>query len=289
MECMQESGKVAVNFPSTSDWCLDPNTVGEIDLEVQKIFSSAMLSIDDVSYSDFRMAKSGATPVYYSPDKNVVLKRNSRDSAEILSNTGQAYELCRNQGLTHLIVPLSRSYKEFLIAQCIPFGSTAAPDQMWLYSNNKDAFTEAAKELTRFFCHAHIGDLVDDWNRVKYDNIPLYLDATTGEGKIALIDLEEFHLKSFVQFSPHAAEELFEEEEEDTMFPSVLKGCFKKESKDFSPKLPLDTVIFRLFPYHLNEIMDELKKFYPDAERYRENFQSVCSETLQYFRYLKIT
>lgn len=277
----------------TEAWCLAEHSsfsggdsgVHEQDVEIQNIFLRSMSFIDEGTVYGFDRARSGATPVYYSPDRSSVLKLSRSASTERLSKMEQAKALCQEMNLTHITIPSACAYKEFLVEQCVPLAKDiSSPAQIRLYLLNKEKFAEAARELARLFCYVRIGDLVDDDNKVKYDNIPLYIDPITGEGKVALIDLEEFRLESNTRSL--SAFELFtgeEEEEEDSMFPAFLKGCFVSEPQKFSPKFPVDPVIFQLFPDHFNEIMEELEKIHSDIENYRDSFQSICDSTLSYF------
>jgi hypothetical protein len=163
----------------------------------------------------------------------------------------------------------------------------SSPNQFKLYYKNRDQFNHVAKELTRFFCYAHIGDLLDEDGKVKYDNIPLYLDPSTNEGKVALIDLEEFSQRtpSIISSSIEIAEEAYEEDDDDEldfMF-APIKGCIARPEKS-SPTFTFDPIIFQLFPLHCDEIIEELKKIYPDIENYREQCKEISEKTLKYFK-----
>jgi len=259
----------------------------EEDESIVDIFKSSMRSIDEGSIYNCSRARSGGTPVYYSPDKLSVIKHCRSASSERLNRIEEAKLLCQEMHLTHIRVPIARTYKEFLLEECLPIDEDVSlPIQIRMYCLNRDAFTKLSKELTRFFCRARIGDLVDDQNRVKYDNIPLYLDPETGEGMAALVDLEEFRLETFFQ-ADSSLGNIEEEEEEDFMFPSFLKTIRTPSPRKLSPQFPIDPVIFKIFPLHFEEIMEELRIHFPDIDKYSEHFSAICENTIQSFqRYL---
>jgi len=252
------------------------------DSEIQEIFLDAISLIDQGTVLHLDRARSGATPVYYSPNRRSVLKYTRSASSERLGNMERASVLCHEMNLTRITIPSACSYKDFLIEQHVPIDDdTSTPTQIGFYKANRDKFTPVVKELVAFFSRACVGDLVDDEGRVKRDNIPLYLDPLTGEGKVALIDLEEFKVEDSLQF--HDVEEAAEEEEEDDGFSALFRGCAVKPAPNSLPSLPINPIVFQILPAHLNEIMVELEKRYPDIEKYRQDFQSVCNRALQVF------
>lgn len=195
--------------------------------------------------------------------------------------------MCKEIHLERVRVPIARTYSEFLLEECLPIDENLnSLAQFRMYYHNRDAFTELSKELTRLFCRARIGDLLDDQNRVKYDNIPLYLDPETGKGMAALVDLEELNL---ITSSPIVSnmESIDEEEEEDFMFPYFLKTTSTPSPRKLTPQFPIDPVIFKIFPLHFEEIMEELRPQFPDIDIHSEHFRAICESTIQSFqRYL---
>mgnify|MGYP000659242468 CR=1 FL=1 len=114
------------------------------DLEIQNIFRRSMIFIDEGTVYGFDRARSGATPVYYSPDRSSVLKLSRSASTERLSKMEQAKALCQEMNLTHITIPSACAYKEFLVEQCVPLATDiSSPAQIRLYLLNKEKFAKA--------------------------------------------------------------------------------------------------------------------------------------------------
>jgi hypothetical protein len=275
------AGLRSVASPIITDFHVLSDDSEEKDSEILEIFNEAMASIDEERYISYERARSGATPVYYSPNRKSVIKHSRSSSSSRLDNMTKARDICKEMNLVHITIPSAFHYNDFLIEQHVPISDDlSAPTQMQLYLDNRDKFTDVARELTRFFFNTRIGDLTDDEDRIKRDNVPLYLDPETGQGKVALIDLEEFRMADLSPFNELKIEDCPDEEDDDddSGFPDIFKNCISQKAP--ITKLPINPILFKIFPAHLDEILEELEVKYPNIRNYREDFKAVSDKVL---------
>ncbi|MFI5344336.1 MAG: hypothetical protein ACHQUC_08970, partial [Chlamydiales bacterium] len=146
----------------------------------------------------------------------------------------QAHEICERNGYKDLIIPQARGYGEFLVERKLPFEQNSYT-HIKLYAENHDKFDNAVTEFTGFLCQSFLCDIIDERGLGRYDNVPLYIED--GQGKIGLIDLEQFY--------PNVGEV------EDWLFLRCRDAV-------------------RLFPYHLDKIIEVAKKIDPSIEETRD-------------------
>jgi hypothetical protein len=227
----------------------------------ERLLKAAKPLIDDRKHlKRSPRATSGKTPVYLPKNLSVVLKHSGFSKSKArLEQMMQARAICEKNGYQCLVIPEADVYKDFIVEQRLPIVSYSLKRQVGLYIEQSERFTCAVKELTGFLCQSSLFDIVggsDPYGmspstRVgRYDNINLYLEE--GRGKIGLIDLERFNPVRYQ----------FQEE-----------WCF------FICK---DAV--RLFPNHLDAILEVAKEFDPNIEQYCEALVRERDQVLECFK-----
>ncbi len=217
----------------------------------------------------------GRTAPQLPPGTSTVLKASvDKDSLppEVrMSKAHQARQICREKGYKHLIVPEARLYHKAIIEKRLPIPSGLSAnaliiEQLGLYKERADLFTDAVKEFAEFSFQYSLSDIVGNANfgidetlvykdgsfyRIpRYDNLPLYIDET-GKGKLGLIDLEEFNPKKT---------------------PDVREKCIE---------------LITLFPLHYSEIVSIGKKYglndthLPDLQIALESAKSFMQEAYE--------
>ena len=210
---------------------------------------------------DVPRASSGKTPVYLPKELPIVLKQSgSPENQKRFNQMGQGRDICEKSGYEHLVIPKARVYGNFIIESRLPITAHGTKEQIGLYIENRERFTNVVEEFTGFLCQSSFYDITGGSNDPygtlsktpvgRYDNIALYMEEN--QGKIGLIDLE--------QFSP---------------------GCSKgqKEWCFFKCRTAV-----HLFPYHLEEIMNVAKKFDFNIEAFREDLEQERDEALKRFK-----
>lgn len=211
---------------------------------------------------DVPRATSGKTPVYLPKELPVVLKKSgSLESQKRFDQMKQGRKICEGSGYRNLIIPKARVYGNFIVESRLPITMHSTKERIGLYIENRERFTAAIKDFTGFLFQSCLKDITGNYGTDpygtlskspigRYDNIALYLEDE--EGKIGLIDLEEF--------SP---------------------GCNKLQ-KNWSFSRCMDAI--RLFPYHIDEILSVAKNFDPDIENYRKDIEIERDEVLKRFK-----
>jgi hypothetical protein len=194
-------------------------------------------------------ALNGKSTVYLPKESSYVYKRINADMAENrLMSMEQAHEICERSGYQDLVVPQARGYGEFLIEKKLPFEQNSYT-HMKLYAKNHEKFDNAVTEFMGFLCQSYLSDIIDERGLGRYDNVPLYIED--GRGKIGLIDLEQFY--------PVVGEV------EDWLFVRCQDAV-------------------RLFPYHLDQIMEVAKKIDPAIEKERDQLIVERDRQLKMFK-----
>jgi hypothetical protein len=183
--------------------------------------------------------------IFVPKDLPIIIKaQNGKwSAADRFKKMQQAFELSYKNGYEHIVIPQARIYGNFIIETLLPVKTKSSTiEQMGLYIENRTQFSDAIKEFTGFLCQSYLGDILgnnrDPYGALsnspmpRYDNLPLYI--VDGQGKIGLVDLEEFHL-----CKPNS------------IYSRVLN-------------------VVHLYPYHLEEILNAAKKFDPDIEKCRK-------------------
>lgn len=235
-----------------------------------KLLEKAKFYVDTPSnLQGLPQASRGNTPVYLPNDLPIVLKHSGcPENQKRFEQMKQGHEICKRSDYKHLVIARARVYANFIIESRLPIHEYDTKEQIGLYIENREKFTPVVKEFVGFLFQSDLSDITDvcyfsGQSRTKdpygtlaktpvgrYDNIALYLEE--GQGKIGLVDLGEF--------SP---------------------GCARV--KDW-PFLKCRDAI-HLFPYHLEEIISEAKKFYPSIEiMYRKKLKEERDETLKRFK-----
>ncbi|MES2198605.1 MAG: hypothetical protein V4489_00345, partial [Chlamydiota bacterium] len=183
-------------------------------------------------------AKGGKIPVYLPLDlPSVVLKLSGRKAAKERFHKAQAMRsVIQSEGLSSLVIPRGRLYKEFSVEDRLPVRIDAKHNAM-IYLHNKSLFDLPVRQMTRLFAKAYIDYLVEldsdrkEILRVRYDNIPFYI---TQEGvKFGLIDLERSKIGSNVKKMEHKIFILV------SMFPfhsDIIKEEIKNSHMTFGEK-----------------------------------------------------
>ncbi len=201
---------------------------------------------DPENLSKMKRAVDGNNPVYFPQDlpQWVLKKNNSVPSAlgHVLRSDCMltAQILIKENRFEHLVVPQWRCYGGFLIEQRLPI-QTRFHDQIALYLDHREEFSEAIKELAEFFCQSYFSDLMDHGynpltyvtgDKPRYDNLPLYMTRENGVVRYlaGLIDLEHF----------------------------TARGS----ASDLSSEVIYDRlhVLVQFFPYHLEAILEEISQ-----------------------------
>ncbi|MFT4553867.1 MAG: hypothetical protein ACI9S8_002510 [Chlamydiales bacterium] len=217
--------------------------------------------------NSFPKATSGKTPVYFPPSewcngKHYVIKESGAfNKKKRLLQVREAHLLCRKNGFNNLLIPKARGVGNFLIEERLSI-SDDTYENMGLYIQNKESFSDAIRELTRFMYHANLTDIVNVQMRqplnrivgdfVRYDNLPLSLVKEQGKlvGKINLVDLEH----------------------------SLLGR--PKEERELPQDFFLDRVkdLVRIFPYHLQTIIEEARELSDVIENHIEELAEIQSK-----------
>lgn len=232
--------------------------------EIKHLLSHALLEkakpyIDNQNLNLPR-ATSGIAPVYLPHELPIVLKQSGSPENQLrFDQMKLGREICEKSGYENLIIPKARVYKNFIIESRLPITEHGTKEQIGLYIENCDRFTNAVKEFIGFLCQSELTDITSrsvPYSKLtkmpvgRYDNIALYLEEN--RGKIGLIDLERF-----------------------------TPGC-DKSKKDWCILKCRDAI--HLFPYHFNQIMDIAIKFDPDIERSRKDLEKERDEVLKFFK-----
>lgn len=222
-------------------------------------------------YEDLPRAGSGITRVYFPPDLPIVLKESGPFSCKRrLKKMKEAMEICHNSGYQHLVIPTARTHGKFIIESRLPImKNNDTREQIGLYLENIEKFTKAVEEFTGFLCQGLLDDITGGTNdayaklcRVpigRYDNVAMYLEE--GVGKLGLIDLERFYPRS--------------RSEEKRAF----SACERAEGAFSACQQAI-----RLFPHHLDTIINAAKKFNPNIEKHREKLEEERNHVLEYFQ-----
>jgi len=206
-------------------------------------------------------AKSGITKVFFPLNLPVILKALGVErSKRRFFTMWTARDLCVKSGYKHLLIPKACPYKEYNIEDCLPVHDVMQRDQVALYEENCEKFTQAVKEFTGFLCQSVFLDILtethgyrqkDEVPLVRCDNLPLLIDKD-GKGKIALIDLGGHYVRTTKLTLQEAVE------------------CAK-------------TAIV-VFPYHLVEILEIMHIFCPEISSKITDLQELCQQTIKQFR-----
>lgn len=210
-------------------------------------------------------ASAGKTAVYLPKQLPIVLKHSQDQCKSRIEQMEDARKICTQNRFDHLVIPEARICGEFIVESRLPLSGHGFQETIAFYAENRDLFTPAVREFTQFFCQAHLEDLVGTSASVferfgpipRYDNIPLYLE--NGVGRIGLVDLEHFN--------PH---------------PPSFCSIYSWSN------------LFYLFPYHIEEILEEVSHFDPrigngEADKFIEKSRKAIVEFRQsiYERHLE--
>lgn len=241
------------------------------------LFEKAKIVIDNNSYSfGCSRAPYGRSKVYLHKKLPLVFKNSDLDlsiedekalkklgyvgNRERVDKMRQARNICERNGYKSIVIPKARIYKDFIVETRLPIMMYEMKDQMGLYIENRARFTEAVKEFVGFLCQSKLSDItgntLDSYGTLsetpmgRYDNVALYLEED--RAKIGLIDLEGF---------------------EPECHKSEKNWCFLRCQ---------DAI--RLFPYHLDEILDIAKNFDPKIHEYRKDLEIEKNGALKRFK-----
>lgn len=207
-------------------------------------------------------AKGGRKSVYLPNDLPLVFKE--LHSNKQLDQMEQASQICHRNNYRHLEIPDSALLNSFIIQKRVPFKSIDSKHQIALYLENIDLFTNAAREFTGFLCQGYLGDITTEtgsdpyenlFNKEKeetgrYDNIVLYTEHQEGRltGKVGFVDLDGFG--------------------------KLGKYQILEQVKN----------AIRFFPHHLEVIIEEATKHYPQIVNHRGQLEIFKDQTLKFFQ-----
>ena len=138
-------------------------------------------------------AEGGHTKVYLPNElPYLVLKKTGRSHALMRLRQMQTVRTILDlQKSSHLIVPRANLCQNFTVEERLPIDINYCYN-MGLYTCQPRLFDDAVRELIRLFSKIHINDLVNKYDIVRYDNLPMYIVEKNGrkEGRVGLIDLE---------------------------------------------------------------------------------------------------
>lgn len=210
-------------------------------------------------------SNTGKTAVYFPMGLPVVLKESQALSRLRFEEMRQARNLCRANGYKHLVIAKARVYKGFIVESRLPIEMVYSKvDQIRLYKKYHLLFNHAVREFMGLICQASLYDLnnILSYDPIetsckeapspRYDNVTLFVDET-GVGKIALVDLQNFKPECCMR--------------------NPLWCLFKC----------YDAIC--LFPYHLELILEEAKKFDEDIETQREKLKDFRERVLHGFEH----
>jgi hypothetical protein len=218
-----------------------------------------------------RVEGAGKTKVYLPKEFPVVIKHSgSSQSKERFEKMNQFREICEKESYQYLIIPKARIHGEFIIEERLPIRVNPRfkydpKEQIGLYIENREQFTDAIKEFTHFCCKNHIHDLTFTHSTIsknlyslfdiplrggRYDNVPLYKTEENGQVKyqIGLIDLEGFYPLDY----PKTEEAIIESLKE----------------------------VITLFPYHFEAILAIGTKYCANIETSYEELKQRKEESL---------
>ncbi|MBN9376788.1 MAG: hypothetical protein BGO14_01315 [Chlamydiales bacterium 38-26] len=210
---------------------------------------------------DLPTADSGRTRVYLLNDLPIVLKQSgSPENRKRFDKMKEARKICDDNNYSCLVIPTARIHGNFIIESRLPIRKNHdTKEQIGFYLDHLAQFTEAVEEFTSFLCQSELSDITGGTNDAystlstvpigRYDNVAMYLEE--GDGKLGLIDLESFYPKS-------KSEQL-----------EAFFAC--REA-------------VRLFPHHLDAIINAANKFDPKIESHRKALEEERDYVLEYFK-----
>ena len=202
-------------------------------------------------HTNLPRAAHGQTRVYLPPDLPVVIKLSGEGSNQRLSTMNKVRKILEKNRYKHLTVPKVSIYNDMLIEQRLPI-ETEDKFQFGIYSEHRLQFTEAVREFSGLVLQYQFTDYADSNCLSSYvaecatprcDNIPFYID---GQHRIGLIDLEHFN-------------------------PD--KPC---EDKSNAVR-----ILIRLFPYHMNDILEVAQQYIPNISDMKEGHTQINREALE--------
>lgn len=225
------------------------------------LFLSSKAFIDKCSDMSLQpKASAGITKVYLPDHLPVVFKELGPErSKKRFLTMCEARDLCCLMGYRHLLIPSAHPYQRYNIEDKLPVHAVTQREQIALYSENKDKFTQAVREFTGFLCHSIFPDILTETHPyqreskiplVRCDNLPLVMEKD--KGKIALIDLGGYAIRK----EPLSLVEAIE-----------------------SAK----TAIF-IFPYHFNAIFEAIVENCPEAYSEKAALQELCNEVIHRYK-----
>lgn len=200
------------------------------------------------------VAQSGKTRVFLPNEMPEVVLKNSGKKYAVtrFHQMQEVRSILDKQNCPNLTIPRARLCKDFLVEERLPI-NTDVYHNIWLYVSEPKLFDDAVRQMTRLFCVANIGDLVDKQDHplghiedvedyVRYDNLPLYIEEKNGKkvGKIGLIDLEHFEdspnywgIQNLVRIFPLHLEIIQEEAKKQGMLPEYALDATAAKGKKF--------------------------------------------------------
>ena len=229
------------------------------------LYKKAITYIETPSkLDDMPVAPFGRTRVYLPKELPIVLKLSgSPANQERFEKMQEAQEVCEENEYTHLVIPQARVHGDFIIESRLPITAHEMKEQIGLYIEHTELFNDAVREFTGFICQTALGDITGGtesfYQKIssvpmgRYDNVSLYMEKE-GEvpvGKIGLIDVEDF--------------QTLDSEDEVNYLDRCKQAIY-------------------LFPYHLDIILEEVKKEYPAIEKHRKELEGARDKVLEYFK-----
>jgi len=248
----------------------------------------------------------GKNTVYFLED--IVLKQvGFSENGKRLENMRIGHQICKQNGYVDLVIPKAQIHEDYLVESRLSIPLGRFKEQIGLYIENRDRFTNAVKEFTGFLFQTPIDGLSGRYGDPctyipatavgRYDNLCLHLEGE--RGKIGLVDLERLiPVNLSPSLVPIQKEEFLLNLKRRiyrwlVRFASIwLKTDDQKkiilphhalESVWYS-NLPLNSATAMIhFPLHFEEILSVTEKFIPITAELRTTLDEVRKAGLAIF------
>lgn len=211
-------------------------------------------------------AEGGRAAVFLPKELPIVIKcprenQSEEDIQNRLEKMYKARELCEEHHISNISVPEGHMHGPFIIESRIPFKSNNTIQQIGLYCENREKFTQVAKEFVRLLCFGETKDFVGNTESVfsrlaekglqpRFDNIPIYIE--NGIGKMGLVDTEDFT-------------------------PRTTKPTT-------SEVLTAVNWALRVFPFHKDAIVEEALKVDPEIANHMKDIDAYQQSGEEYYQ-----
>lgn len=147
-------------------------------------------------------AEKGKTAVFFPNGIPEIIIKGSSTSLERFHVMQETRAVLNSLDSSHLVIPKARICNNLLVEERLPINNDSHYN-MAIYLSEPSLFDDAVIEMTKLFSQLHLSDIVgylhnvlgnleDNENNIRYDNIPLIVSEKNGvrTGMVGLIDLE---------------------------------------------------------------------------------------------------